>query len=544
MSGKSKYSDIKHYIHLRRSTSDVEGSYLYEYIFDNLKNPGRYDRIRLSVDGNDISIKYLYYEGSFNEKLIIESLISIPINTGYSSFAKAENTLNRLKNKIITEIKDKNGTFQILFKHILYRFILDLYVYNGLKNYPEINILKSSLESIPLLKLIILKELNDYYFEAFNNRKEKNIFRNIDFDNFYDNYLNLSRFLANPQNERLFYKGGWVVRNKDSQSRHELDTQLTNLEARYLVAEKFIRLKSSKRKNNRSNPIEPANVKNIIKRYGVIDVLTLSSKKWWSQFLIFSIILLLASILFNIGIFDFVTTQKDITKFSENKYLKFSNNLFIYSSILFAAISIVSGIMAYKKFKFSAIPALYLPRMIVAVLSGWIMLLTAEELIKLDIGLRSLPLTVSAVFILLVTLIFMAFEIHNYAPNMRLGRVVRRTLMISALSFIVSYFFGFLVLGEVNKQFLSIGHPIIENSVEYMDSVANSYDSVIKKFEDKGSLKMKNNETYFIQKFTIIQGHYSISIFPNMLLFRSLIAMFIGIFLQLIIQDKTISEPI
>lgn len=63
--------------------------------------------------------------------------------------------------------------------------------------------------------------------------------------------------------------------------------------------------------------------------------------------------------------------------------------------------------------------------------------------------------------------------------------------------------------------------------------------------EDRGYFDVKGRKAYYKKyKISFFKEFKTDTIFVNMLAFRALLAMFVGIFLNLIMQDKTITEPI
>ncbi|MBK9641975.1 MAG: hypothetical protein IPO72_12035 [Saprospiraceae bacterium] len=306
--------------------------------------------------------------------------------------------------------------------------------------------------------------------------------------------------------------------------------------------------------------------------------------------------------------------------------------------------------------------------MIIAIFSGWLVYLTGEELMKIDLKINGLILTFLAIGLVCITVLFMVFEINNYAPGMGWRRVIKRSILVCGLAFIVSYSFGFWIMTHVSEKYMAIDNFLIdqselskdykkrkddiEHSITTLDSYVNKLHTVRSKMvrdsilitpwkdilnfeidtiavlsridtsshissnreirklindeimqvksivKDTREILVKNNEKgkvlfdsliYKINNLLLNNNKFDIFLnkslnqlvlehiandplfesnktlyytrsyqlnpfcnvncikvvaFPSMIFSRALIAMFIGIFLQLIIQDKSITEPI
>lgn len=578
---------------------------VYEYsIAEGEKDEIR--RILVLFEKHDITIisirkadpKELYKPESLEEPLII------PLNTNYTSFAAIENQLC-----INVKLGLKNET-EVSFRDFIQCFIIDLYVNNAFRHCNDVLSIKAALEYVPLLKGIICKTLYEYYDDflirsLFKTEKSKQQFEDV--------YLDYSRFLTNPENEKLFLQGGWFTESINTKEKNDLDTYIYKVEKTYLDY-----IKRNKTKQNSSLIKSPLNIRNILKRYGVLDVLQLITGKWVSFAFLGAVILLTFFILFDIVHYNY--HQPDNLEIMNGFWCRIANYGLFISIIIFCFISlIILFLLASKKFRLKTIPAIFLPRLVIAIISGWILFLTGEDLMKIDLDISTGTLCLLFAVITFITLFFMAFEINNYAPAMGVKKVLGRSLLVCAIGFIVSYAFGFWTMSYVTKQFMSIDNYLankteikqkFDDRISYIDTFVTKLDNMqtleekqnhfrhfslekdnllladsasrnrlveiastlandsargvstlMTEFSNlaKKSYISRSGEELFWRQLTMnpqfranktkyYAKNYSLlgqtTTFPNMLLARALLALFIGIFFQLIIQDKSITEPI
>lgn len=616
------------------------GYYFFEYI--NREKEAK--KLHVVIEPGEISFKT---EAITKTSVEFRDLLVVPLSTNYTSFTLIEAELIQKKKE---KVFSTDITFEDVFKH----FIIDLYVNHFFKHTGRVPEIKAALEYVPLLQGIIHKTLFYHYYELFISESKCNKWKcnkwNSYYDHFHDQYLCLSRFLSNPSSEKYFLPGGWFIQVKTGKAEtsnqnpeyEDIDSFL------FLVEKKHESVLASKETetNTQSRTIEnQINTRNILKRYGVVHVLrlTLQSQLFVNLF-IFSLLTLIVFILTDVAEYNLlrglVTKSGFATIISKIIYYGY-----YFSVLLFSILSIIIAIVLWKKHKYKVVPGIFLPRMVIAVISGWVIFLTGEELLKIDINLENWILWLLFVFIVFATLIFMVFEINNYAPAMNWWRVIKRSLVVCGLAFVVSYAFGFWVMTFVNDKFLGMGNVLVDGSaikedfrhrksdiatiyewnrdtsrsngfLDYKEEnllPLSSIDSItgekqirdsllsmntrivrdssfqLKKLAAGKSLQLSDSivrlsSNYIISAYyhydsldylrmfekylkevqkveigtkTIYAKNYSLNFlkfesgngkvvctFPNMLLARALISMFIGIFFQLIIQDKTITEPI
>jgi len=606
------------------------------------------------IEGNDITFKYVEYSENYPT---YNDLVIIPKNTNYNTFIGIESQLVRNKNKVL--FKDIKGS-DITFKKALEGFIEDLYVNQYFRECGDILGLKAALEHVPMLQGIIFRHLYKYF-----KNKLKNNLRNKNFDiqyksHFEEIYISYSKFLTNPLNERLFLPGGWFV-DESGKNSVDIDHILFKTENNFNnISGKTVN--SWKNLHFENSPI----IRTILKRYGVLDILNLSLPRFRISSL-FTLSLFILTFFILADIIDYQLNPGKIVGsiFAWHNWIYWG----LYISIIFFSVLtlIIAGCLTLW-YKLRIVPGLFLPRMIIAIFSGWLVYLTGEELMKIDLKINGLILTFLAIGLVCITVLFMVFEINNYAPGMGWRRVIKRSILVCGLAFIVSYSFGFWIMTHVSEKYMAIDNFLIdqselskdykkrkddiEHSITTLDSYVNKLHTVRSKMvrdsilitpwkdilnfeidtiavlsridtsshissnreirklindeimqvksivKDTREILVKNNEKgkvlfdsliYKINNLLLNNNKFDIFLnkslnqlvlehiandplfesnktlyytrsyqlnpfcnvncikvvaFPSMIFSRALIAMFIGIFLQLIIQDKSITEPI
>lgn len=657
------HSVRRHFVYDTDRSRVVKSTYFFKYLhrFEIYKddNLSREENIYLIVEPYEITLKQevLVYKDTELLSTQFKNLLVVPLNTNHSNFAEIETQLIRLKQADLKEAKHKKKQEEKTFEQVLYDFVEDLYVNQYFLECGDVQKIKSGLEHIPLIQGIIRKFLFDYYYKDCISFRKKDIRISYKRAHFEDAYLNYSSFLSQPQNEKLFIRGGWFVK-QSAPDKGNIDYELERIENGYIEVEQ--RLKETKTLSSK-----PVNIKLILKRYGIYNILKLTLPSPIPDIFLLNLAGLVFFILADVLLFNQNLGEWHARFFQKGLYI---------SSFLFVFLTAVIAVLLFIRHRIRVVPGIFLPRMVIAIMSGWLLFLTAEELLKIDIDISGQLLTGLVAGIFFVTLSFMVFEINNYAPAMIIQNIIKRSLVVTGLAFVVSYSFGFWVMTHINDKYMSLDNfvvnesrfkKILERREDYFQDVVNDLFEEQKKYagitdsirdisqgkiprgrwkdelrnidynsenprdlqgiedldnintnisrivsdynKNADSLKRKldsrrpgtRNSTYqagtivlagLIDKdtlkntFTALQDSldnlktandylfeylkdkkkiqigakyyvpktYSFeplskhqhTTFPNMLLTRALLAMFIGIFLQLIIQDKTITEPI
>lgn len=601
-------------------------SLFYEYLRPQTakSNPSVKEYFFIIIELNELTFK----KCSFNTEGFLSGFkdyLIIPRNINYRSFTAIENQLARIKDEPVFQ--------DISFEKIFGQFIEDLYVNNYFKEASDVISIKASLEYVPMINGIIHKVLYDHYYNfCYSVIEDKKELKEYYFEKFQDIYIGYTRFLASQNTERLYLPGKWFVKDEEEHQKKCFDKVLYDTESRYQKICKILFKDKQLERKFGLNISNNTTIRLILKRYGVTDVLRLSMpEKWMISLFAFILSCLIFFILLDVAEYNLTLGIETFSNF--HRHLRSFTYYGLYSSVaLFSIYSLILPLFV-AKYK-SIVPGIYLPRMVIAIMSGWVIFLTGEELIKIDINLKFVYLIGLFVMIVVSTIIFMIFEINNYAPAMFRPRILYRSLVVGGLAFVVSYAFGFWVMTFVNEKFMSYDSFLVnmsdvktaykerKNDVEYLfqdvvadttnknivldnllqlsvldsskennlyrEGILNRANDFNMAFSEGSGSKMRlmraalkdylsgvnsyyseiDNEEMFenylkeLQKIeiggkTIYAKNYPLNpfkyesasgrvicTFPNMLLSRALIAMFIGIFFQLIIQDKTITEPI
>ena len=215
----------------------------------------------------------------------------------------------------------------------------------------------------------------------------------------------------------------------------------------------------------------------------------------------------------------------------------------------------------YQKM-FLPVASAMLPRLMMATASAWLLFTTTEELWKMSFDMKIFEN--NWVIVLLVPVIlFMSIEIKNQAPDIKLRDVLLRIGYIISIGFIYSiligmffihftgekmlnrsgYFEEFYASSDLNTSFQPSSTLFCAFRDDSSKVIANGYKWLSDvKYELNGyPMQLK----YDIPVFFWREGEKAtMSFLPGLLLFRSIFALFIGIFVQLIFEDKPITEPL
>ncbi len=631
----------KYFAYDRERSNVIENTYFFQYLggFNSMSKGKLFDdgTVYVIISDNDISFKLEAFEEMKNQKkqLLLVDLLTIPHNRDHHSFLDIESQLIREKRKDVKRCKKNkrseklNGTFE----QVLYHFIEDLYIYQYFKECGNIQSIKSAFEYVPLLQAIIYKYVFDESYSKLDkhkkNRKSKWIIE-PKLALFEDAYLQYSVLLSNHKNERLYRRGGWFLYDKSAEKYNDIDTQLYQLE------KKFIKIKN-KYCDTESIFDEPHNFGTILKRYGITHLMELTISKKLKYVFVGLLTLLIDFILVDIVTFNLYKegVPENLKNFLD-RGLKIFSILWLLYAILLPILFYIRG---YGKYILKLIPGIFLPRLMIAIISGWLVFFSAEELLKIDLNIGTGILLLISISILVLTIVFMIFEINNYAPAMKFRNIFYRSLVVCGLAFVVSYTFGFYTMSYINKKLMSIDSfvvneadffedygkrekehrvwlkqadsikrilqsnkeldkkntisftklksislskiqlfkkhdstliahiKILNDSIKSFDKTKKEREALILLCNDVNDAQndVKSENYYFYQHlekgkkanvnkqylyprvydiYVPLNGKVKIVSFPNMLLTRALLAMFLGIFLQLVIQDKTITEPI
>lgn len=239
---------------------------------------------------------------------------------------------------------------------------------------------------------------------------------------------------------------------------------------------------------------------------------------------------------------------------------------------------VVASFLLYRMF----LPLLsaLLPRLLMAITSSWLFFSTTEELVKSSFDVQILDASKIWVFLLIIPVFaFMAVEINNMAPDINAKTLIKRMLTLIGIGFSYSLLIGLFFTNSLTETMLVRSNYLTEfyssevDSSEvhiskglYMKTDSSASRSHVKYSElpyfltnhdsrDKDKYQYLNFVKYNISwlssepfrlryEVPVFKEIPSFEIFPGMLIYRAIFALFIGIFIQLIFEDKPITEPL
>ena len=245
----------------------------------------------------------------------------------------------------------------------------------------------------------------------------------------------------------------------------------------------------------------------------------------------------------------------------------------ILSYLIIWMISIIIFILLYILiffWKYSlTFVGLAMPRLLMSISSAWLVSITSADLWKnaldqtFDISLL-FPL-----FGLLLVMIFVCVEIRNLAPDISPSLLSKRAINLLIVGLFYSVLIGFVCISATSKSML-VNSGYLKNF--YIEKVHHEklyktnngdidiwLESVTNKDEKKSESYKHQEELFNWLPFltttnkAFLSNHLLIQIrifnflpvfLPAMLIYQGIFALFIGIFIQLIFEDKPVTEPL
>lgn len=162
---------------------------------------------------------------------------------------------------------------------------------------------------------------------------------------------------------------------------------------------------------------------------------------------------------------------------------------------------------------------LFLPRLVASITTAWIMIVIGNDLVKERI---SWPVCVILGFVVFA---FILYESNKSLPNITTGARVWRTLELMLISFSISLIIGIIAIDVLSPSLLTD----IQGAIDDPNQIApNTF------------MELKNSSVdwHFVKG----NSDFTISFIPQYLIQFSFLAMFIGIFIQMIFEEKNITE--
>ncbi len=104
----------------------------------------------------------------------------------------------------------------------------------------------------------------------------------------------------------------------------------------------------------------------------------------------------------------------------------------------------------------ASFPVIFLPRLSIAIFSGWVIFISAEEILKVDVSID--PTTVIFISIILIAILiaFLYAEIKSILRKFSDIIILKRVVQVIGISFLISYSIGFFVMSYISERFLSV----------------------------------------------------------------------------------------
>lgn len=147
-----------------------------------------------------------------------------------------------------------------------------------------------------------------------------------------------------------------------------------------------------------------------------------------------------------------------------------------------------------------------LPRLVASITTAWVMLVIGNELVK---EYLSWPI---CVIIVVIVFVFILYESNKSLPNISTGPRIWRAMELMLVSYSIAILVGIFAIDVLSPSFLRDAEPYLEK----VDSVDWTF--------------LKDNRDLII------------SFYPQYLIRFSFLAMFIGVFIQMIFEEKNITE--
>jgi hypothetical protein len=220
---------------------------------------------------------------------------------------------------------------------------------------------------------------------------------------------------------------------------------------------------------------------------------------------------------------------------------------------------------------------IFMPRLFMAISSAWMVFVLTEELWKISFDtVISLKLLLVSLLLFWIVVFFMTIEVKKIAYDINILSLIPRVILVFIISLIISSSVGILFINLTAEKMLTRSnylatffkdfHEFNEKPILIgADGLPYAYKQSCQE-NLKENLKKDISDEEFYDKFLsrvmvkigIIQHHvmlrwkiyffkwhlFEIVIFPGLWIYRSIFSLFVGIFIQLIFEEKSITEPV
>lgn len=149
---------------------------------------------------------------------------------------------------------------------------------------------------------------------------------------------------------------------------------------------------------------------------------------------------------------------------------------------------------------------LFLPRLVASITAAWVMLVIGNDLVKEHLSMPACLIISIAVFV------FIRYEINNTLPNITKKGILFRSFELMLISFSIALFIGVFAIDVLSLTLVN-------------DASANK-------------IPIECETWHFLS----MEEGYTLKIYPTYLIRFSFLAMFIGVFIQMIFEEKNITE--
>jgi hypothetical protein len=292
---------------------------------------------------------------------------------------------------------------------------------------------------------------------------------------------------------------------------------------------------------NESKIIWKNSSKWFLRRYDFISAARLAMPIQGNLFLLLSLVLLM---------FVYIL----VSLFFDSKLFEFDFALLIkipLSLIIFVQLFVILGYLKTRLF----LMELSLPRILMASTSAWLLLISSDEGWRSHFDFNINYSIIIGIIITIVLFLFMIREVQNLTL-LKIKNLLLRVTIVFLIGLSYSLVVGALYSSFMAKTLLTrteIVNDYFNESKSFDNEQAWKYkeQKVNVTFEDFTQIPSKkflgnDTECNIMYKYQLnipfVDDSFSLYLFPGMLVINSFLALFIGIFLQLIFEEKPVTE--
>lgn len=212
----------------------------------------------------------------------------------------------------------------------------------------------------------------------------------------------------------------------------------------------------------------------------------------------------------------------------------------------------------------------FMPKLLMAILSGWVILLTAEEVWKSVFDIEMSKAVILALVLITLLLLYVGLEIQKVKPKISIYQVASRTAFLIAFGLFYSNIIGITAITISSERMLVRSGYLVDYFKAIVDEkntaphhqLDEADFAIVREILNDTSLVSAKNEKLmpYVKKISIRKGRQTqllsylpekihrklgfMRVLPGMLLVNTVIALFIGVFLQMLFDRRNIVEPI